>query len=330
MPGSHHALLDSSTPDRRTQRRSRTLAVPTPIARRRSLTLVTLVSLVALAATVVLAGCAASLGDGEPGAGPGPTVCTDDVATQHAATVAGDGTTMGIDEADGATEGQAGGDETGETADDRPGGEAIAVPEVAAGDTLIVFDGDSLTYGTGTDPGEDYPSVALQRLPGRITAVNVAVPGQEWGDMLDDAAGEIDPLFAPAARQNIVVVWAGTNDLNRTHSAKRIWSELERYCRDRRHRGWKVVILTVLPRIPTRSGSRFERQRRLLNHAIRERWPAVADAVADVAHDERIGDYAGFAAAQYKTDGIHNNAAGNAVIAEVVVDTLRPLLAHDD
>ncbi len=294
-----------------------------------------LVALVALAATVALAGCAASLGDGEPAAGPGPTVCTDDVATQQAATVAGDGTTMGIDEADGAAESDAGGDGTGqptggEADGDEEDGEAVAVPEVAAGDTLIVFDGDSLTYGTGTAAGEDYPSVALQRLPSRVTAVNVAVPGQEWSDMLDDAACEIDPLFAPAARQNIVVVWAGTNDLNRTHTAKRIWRELERYCRDRRRRGWKVVILTVLPRIPTRSGSRFERQRRLLNHAIRERWPAVADAVADVAHDERIGDYAGFAAAQYKTDGIHNNAAGNAVIAEVVVDTLRPLLAHDD
>jgi len=303
---------------------------PAPIARCRSRARITLVALVALATTVALAGCAASLGDGEPAAGPGPTVCPDEVATQHAATVAGDGTTMGIDEADGAAESEADGDGTGQPTGDDADGEAAAVPEVTAGDTLIVFDGDSLTYGTGSDPGEDYPSVALQRLPARVTAVNVAVPGQEWGDMLDDAACEIDPLFAPAARQNIVIVWAGTNDLNRTHTAKRIWRELERYCRDRRRRGWKVVILTVLPRIPTRSGSRFERQRRLLNHAIRERSPAVADAVADVAHDERIGDYAGFAAAQYKTDGIHNNAAGNAVIAEVVVETLRPLLAGDD
>ncbi|MBM3146793.1 MAG: SGNH/GDSL hydrolase family protein, partial [Actinobacteria bacterium] len=275
---------------------------------------------------IVLAGCAATLGDDGPAAEPGPAIPAESAAVRPTATIAGDGTTMGIDEAGGTTEVEAGGDATGEPT----GGDGVTVPEVAAGDTLIVFDGDSLTYGTGAGPGEDYPSVALQRLPGRITAINVAVPGQEWGDMLDDAAGEIDPLLAPAARHNIVVVWAGTNDLNRTHTAKRIWAEIERYCRDRRLRGWKVVILTVLSRIPTRSGSRFERQRRLLNHAIRERRPAVADAVADVAHDKRIGDYAGFAAAQYKSDGIHNNAAGNAVIAEVVVETLRPLLADDD
>lgn len=259
-----------------------------------------------LGAGALASGCAVSGGDEHDGGSTATGAAT-------SGTTATGAITTGADTQGASTSGAA--------AVDEAGGE----PVVPDGGVLVVFDGDSLTSGTGP-PGTDYPSYTLEQLPKGVAMVNVAVPGQEWGDMLDDVEREVDPLFTPSARHNVVVVWAGTNDLHRTHTARRVWRELREYCLARRGRGWKVVVLTVLPKIPTESGCRFERQRRLLNHDIREHWMEVADALADVAHDKRVGDYAGLFGAQYKTDRVHLNADGNRVIADVVAGALRPLL----
>jgi lysophospholipase L1-like esterase len=191
---------------------------------------------------------------------------------------------------------------------------------------LIVFDGDSLTFGTGAPAGEDYPTAVMQRLPEWLDGVNVAVPGQTWADMSSDARLQVDPLHSATRPHNVLVVWAGTNDMRRTLTAGRIWRELERYCRERRERGWTVVVLTVLPAWPQKGRSRFEEERRQLNSIIRDRWREVADGLADVAADPRIGDPAGPDGRVYCTDGIHHNAAGNSVIAEVVAASLGPLI----
>jgi lysophospholipase L1-like esterase len=170
----------------------------------------------------------------------------------------------------------------------------------------------------------------MRLLPEKLDAVNVAVPGQTWADMLFDAELQVDPLQSKARPHNVAVVWAGTNDMRRTRTAGRIWSEVQRYCTDRRERGWRVVLLTVLPCLPRKPGSRFEAERQQLNTIIRTRWREIADALADVAADQRIGDPAGPDAQVYCTDGIHHNAAGNQVIAEVVANAIRPLVGLDN
>lgn len=191
---------------------------------------------------------------------------------------------------------------------------------------LIVFDGDSLTFGTGAPAGEDYPSAVMQLLPEWLDGVNVAVPGQTWADMSSDARLQVDPLQSVARPHNVLVAWAGTNDMRRTLTAGRIWRELEQYCRGRRERGWTVVVLTVLPAWPQKGRVRFEEERCQLNTIIRDRWREVAHGLADVAADLRIGDPAGPDGRVYCTDGIHHNAAGNSVIAEIVAASLAPLV----
>lgn len=284
---------------------------------------------VAMGAGALAGGCAmsgAGSGDGQAGepadattAAALPDVATPAATSEGGTSAAGDGSAAATPSA------PASPDTTPEA-----GASGATPPQTAPdGGVLIVFDGDSLTAGTGT-PGTDYPSYTLEHLPRGIAMVNVAVPGQEWGDMLADVEREVDPLHTASARRNILVVWAGTNDLHRTHTARRVWRELREYCSARRENGWQVVVLTVLPKIPTESGCRFERQRRLLNHNIRERWTDIADALADVAHDKRVGDFAGLFGARYRTDRVHLNAAGNRVIAEVVAAAVRPLLTMED
>jgi len=202
---------------------------------------------------------------------------------------------------------------------------AAANPDFGAGG-LIVFDGDSLTYGTGAPPGQDYPSDVMRRLPERLDGVNIGVPGQMWSDMLADAQAQVDPIQSNTRPYNVLVAWAGTNDLRRTRTADRIWSEIATYCRDRREHGWTVVLLTVLPVFVEQPDERFDRQRDQLNDLIRQNWQMVADGLADVAADPRIGDPAGYDARVYTTDGIHRTAAGNQVIAEVVAKAVRPLV----
>jgi lysophospholipase L1-like esterase len=205
---------------------------------------------------------------------------------------------------------------------------AAANPQFGTGG-LIVFDGDSLTYGTGAEPGADYPSDVMRRLPEELDAVNIAVPGQTWRDMLADAEMQVDPLQSNTRPHNVVIAWAGTNDMRRTRTAGRVWNDLQEYCGGRRDHGWTVVLLTVLPCLPRKPRSHFEEERQQLNTIIRERWHEVADGLADVAADPRIGDPAGPDAQVFCTDGIHHNAAGNQVIAEVVAAALRPLVGDD-
>jgi lysophospholipase L1-like esterase len=205
---------------------------------------------------------------------------------------------------------------------------AAANPQFGSGG-LIVFDGDSLTAGVGAGVGEDYPSDVMRHLPEKLDGVNVAVPGQTWSDMLADAETQVDPLQSNTRPVNALVVWAGTNDMRRSRAAGRVWSELGKYCSDRRDRGWTVVVLTVLPCLPRKPHSRFEEERQQLNTIIRARWREVADGLADVAADPRIGDPAGPDAQVYSTDGVHHNAAGNQLIAEVVAAALRPLVGAE-
>ena len=75
----------------------------------------------------------------------------------------------------------------------------------------MVFDGDSLTAGSGaTLP---YPTQLMKTWPRAIPWKNTAVGGQTVEDIARYAADRVDPLYSADSRRNVVVAWAGTNDI---------------------------------------------------------------------------------------------------------------------
>jgi lysophospholipase L1-like esterase len=196
----------------------------------------------------------------------------------------------------------------------------------AAANGLIVFDGDSLTEGYFLTPAQSYPSQVMRRLPERLEWRNFGISGQTWPDLLRDVRHEVDPLYSPSRRLNLVVVWAGANDLAVGHAAQQVYENARRYCEARRRVGFTVITATLYPLEPKDVDRQFEARRAAYNDLLRAHWRDFADALVDIAADERIGDASGPARRQYFIDAVHLNEAGYAVIADCFLATVAPIV----
>jgi lysophospholipase L1-like esterase len=190
--------------------------------------------------------------------------------------------------------------------------------------TLVVFDGNSLSVAP---VGAEYPDMVAQLLDTAsysAETVSIAVSGQTTADMLRDAMEEADGLYDPA-RPGVIVVWEGTNDLYFGASPNDAYEHLATYCRDRKDHGWRVVLLTLLPR--SKTGTRgmpptFETDRQNINARLRVAWPGVADVLVDVGADPIIGLAGQETDPLYYSDRLHLTAAGNQIVAEYVASAI--------
>jgi lysophospholipase L1-like esterase len=180
----------------------------------------------------------------------------------------------------------------------------------------IIFDGNSLTAGTGSTGGLNYPNQAISLLAADddyYTYSNFGVGGQSITSMIADAATQVDVLYDTAKGRNIVVMWEGTNEQS--------YAKLHQYCVDRKAAGFKVVMLTILPSM--NHGAGFEATRQAINTQIRA--DSSADAIADVAASALIGDEADASNLTYYTDGTHLTNAGYAVVAAIVKTAIQSI-----
>ena len=188
----------------------------------------------------------------------------------------------------------------------------------------ILFDGDSLTAGSGaTDP---YPSQVMRGLPGTIKWRNLGKGGRRVEDMLKTADARVDPLFDPRVGRNVVVIWGGSNDLAlMDHEPSVVYQNIRSYCMGREHRGFAVLVLTLLPR-SDRFGKGFEVRREAVNRMLRAHWPEFANGLVDVAADPHIGPAGAERDHHYYVPGhVHLNNQGLAVVAGHVVAGLLQL-----
>lgn len=110
-------------------------------------------------------------------------------------------------------------------------------PPVARGELVLAF-GDSVTFGTGAAPGEDWPT-RLATLSGwRI--VNAGVPG----DTAENGPVRLAPLLAEH-RPALVIVELGGNDFLRRRPAAAVKDDLRRIIHLVRHAGSRVVLIGV-------------------------------------------------------------------------------------
>lgn len=190
----------------------------------------------------------------------------------------------------------------------------------------LVFDGDSLTAGTGSSGGNTYPAQLITLLGGAtyLPSNNVAVAGQTMADMITDGAAQVDVLYRPELVFNICCAWGGTNDLVASVSAATTYSRIVTYCQARQAAGFRVVILTILPR--TTGVGTFEADRQTVNANIRANWATFADALADVGTSTVIGEAGdNLNTTYYDTDGVHLNNTGYGVVAGIVAAAIATL-----
>ncbi|MGD2062667.1 MAG: arylesterase [Nitrospirota bacterium] len=166
------------------------------------------------------------------------------------------------------------------------------VPPLAPGATILAF-GDSLTFGTGAEPGEAYPAV-LAALTG-CAVINAGVPG-------DVTASGVErlPALLDEHRPDLVILLHGGNDILQRRSATAMAENLRTMAEMARRRGAAVVLVGV-----PQFGLFFRPPDLYADLAKELALPYDGESLAELERNPAL-----------KSDPIHLNAAGYRLLAE--------------
>ncbi len=193
---------------------------------------------------------------------------------------------------------------------------------------VLVWDGGSIIGGRGASPGLDPASQTKRLLPHPCLNYISSSSGDLIANMLAEAPLEVDARYRADADADICLVMAGGGDILAGNAVDEIFADLQRYCLERHATGFRVVVVTLLPRSRP---ANFEQDRLALNALVRDDWASFADGLVDVAADARIGDTMdNLDRKYYQSDTIHPTDAGYAVMAADTAPVLDTLQWHSD
>lgn len=178
---------------------------------------------------------------------------------------------------------------------------------IPAGATVLVL-GDSVSYGTGANAGEDYPTILAAKTGWNI--VNAGVPGDTTADGLERLPGLLEE-HAP----KLILVELGGNDFLRHVPLEQTAGNLRGILGQIKAKGIPAVLVAV-PR-PNLFGAAVGN---LSDDPIFEQvgketeTPVVQGVLADVLAKNTL-----------KSDYIHPNAAGYRKVAEDMREALKDL-----
>ena len=175
------------------------------------------------------------------------------------------------------------------------------VPNLDSSGHTIVCLGDSITSGTGAEPGPAYPALLASRLGTEV--INQGVPG----DTAEEGLVRVDQALA--ADPWLVVVELGGNDILNRIPPERTEAALRQTVQ--RLLAAKVAVLLVELDVPF-AGRYTEIYERLGDDY---HVPVLEDTLGDILTD-----------ASLKADPIHPNARGHEVLAAALAEEIEPLL----
>ncbi|MCX6373913.1 MAG: SGNH/GDSL hydrolase family protein [Actinobacteria bacterium] len=192
---------------------------------------------------------------------------------------------------------------------------------------VLVWEGGSIIAGAGATDGIELTAQTFALMDHTCRSFKSTSSSRTVTDMIAEAPLCVDVHGDPDADAAVCIVMAGGGDLGAGGDPQTVYDGLLTYCAARRAAGFKVVVLTLLPR-SDREG--FNAARATYNAAIREHWAGFADGLADVAADPRIGADGANLDALYYADGTHPTTAGYGVMAAAVAPVLESIGWHSD
>jgi lysophospholipase L1-like esterase len=182
---------------------------------------------------------------------------------------------------------------------------------------VYVADGDSLTQGIASPYLQAYPWHMEQRLPRGVVVYNAGWAAKTLAGpagLVARYGGFTAKLFNPHARQNVISVFAGTNDIQEGRDDSEVFGLLKQYATLARKTGFKVVLTTIIPRASFTP--KMEGIRTALNAMIRKNWKNIADGLVDLAANPAFSDPGSTANTNlYAEDGIHLTDFGYQIVA---------------
>jgi lysophospholipase L1-like esterase len=191
----------------------------------------------------------------------------------------------------------------------------VKAPTRPTGNKLIVL-GDSQSApgstlgGIGFYPGQDWPTQYAAYFASRqVTVINGAVGGYTTQDVIDT----MGPYLAQAGPGDVIVVWAGTNDLYRgvpagiDYSAAGAWARLQTIITAALATGAYLVLGDCLPRTEPGTPVSYATQQPLLNASIAASGRPFAPLAAHFPNSNDL--------TYYRSDAVHLNAQPGKVLA---------------
>jgi len=174
------------------------------------------------------------------------------------------------------------------------------------GESIVCF-GDSLTEGVGAGTGEDYPSILARQL--RLPIINAGRRGDTSADGL--ARLERDIL---ARNPRLVVILFGGNDFLRQLPLSETRKNLEEIVRRVQEHGAMVVLVGLRLGLFTDEYGPVYEEIAKKNGAL-----YIPEILKGILSDPGL-----------KSDSIHPNGAGYRLVAERILEQVRPLLEEAD
>lgn len=178
-------------------------------------------------------------------------------------------------------------------------GKSPAIRPLYADSTVLAF-GDSLTFGTGAQPEESYPTVLAGMLG--CTVVNAGVPGEVTGVGLARL-----PALLDENEPDLVILCHGGNDFLRHQNREETKANLHRMIASVKERGIDLILIGVPEPGLLVSTAPFYR-------GLAEEFmvPYDEDIIREILTDRAL-----------KSDQVHPNAAGYRRLAEAVAALIR-------
>jgi len=174
-----------------------------------------------------------------------------------------------------------------------------------AGATVLAF-GDSVTFGLGAGPGQDYPTRLAELTRWRVINAGIS------GDTAREARQRLAPLLK-THRPDLVIVELGGNDFLRKRPERAVKADLHAIIRESQAAGATAVLVAV-PRLSMLRASIGALSDASIYAELAEETGAtlVADTFSGVLSDDSL-----------RADRIHPNAQGYRVLAEGIAQRLR-------
>lgn len=205
-------------------------------------------------------------------------------------------------------------------------GETFGVPQQQQ-DTYVV-DGDSITQGIASLYLQSYQRDMERLLPAGFVFYDAAWAGKTLygrGGLVDRFGPFTSQLYNPHARNNILSLLAGTNDLQNGERGALIFDLIRQYAVAARHAGFRIVVCSIMPRRTFTPA--MEAERRIANTLITGGWRNFADGFVDLANDPVIGPTASIANPNiYISDGIHLTDYGYQTLASDMAGVVNRLI----
>ncbi|HNV88233.1 MAG TPA: GDSL-type esterase/lipase family protein [Methylotenera sp.] len=180
-------------------------------------------------------------------------------------------------------------------------------PPIPKGSAVVVL-GDSLSYGTGANQGEDYPTLLAKTTGWNI--INAGIPG-------DTTAGGLErlPELLEEHQPKLLIVELGGNDLLHQTPHSEIMTNLKNILTLAKAQGVKTILVAI-PEISALKAAVGNLSDHPLYETIAQETatPLIEDVFSEVLSERDL-----------KADQIHPNARGYGVVGSDMYKALKQL-----